>query len=466
MGGTILAIGGGKGGVGRTTVALNLGAALEAAGYNAAVADLDLAMTDLDVQLDIDVDVGVHDVLAGEAGINDAMIEREDGLAIAPGNPALSAFADADEEKVAHVIEPLGAAHDVVIVDTEASLSPLHREVFGLAHGVIVVTNDDEAAISNAAKSAEVVQHVGSEVLGVVVSQATPSDLDPVRAAFDEPLFTIPEDGAIDAETVPKDGAGQYAFEQLAEAVGHYHDEGFVPADAGQTSTADAGEPVSAAEVAGTDEDATVERSETTAAIDDESNDSEVSADTATAAGGGDAEATGAGPETDPLETLLESGDDADEGSESSGSRIDDLADRVDPSGVGELADRVREQVSGGDDAADPSEAADAADAADAASDDDGAEATDESDDGDQFDSWVTKSPDTGTAESSDDDSATEDEDDGTAADNQPEAEVSATSEGAAATVEDRPASASTDGGENEAEEDGDKDPLDKLFTE
>jgi septum site-determining protein MinD len=331
MGGTILAVGGGKGGVGRTTVALNLGTALEAAGYNAVVADLDLGMTDMETQLEIDVDAGVHDVLGGNASINDAVIEREDGLALVPGSPTLSAFAAADEEKLAHVIEPLAAAHDVVIVDTEASLSPLHRETFGLAHGTILVTTADDASIANAEKTGKVVDHVGSELVGVVVSQATPIDLGPVDDAFDQPLFTVPEDAEIRSKTIAEDGAGRYAFERLTEAVGAYHDDGELPAEAGQ---------LPAPESQGSATTETEDDSLTSAKTETVQTDGE-SASGSSGSESAESDRADALDGTDPLDALFEEAEEEDEES-----RIDELAGRIEGSEVGALATRVRDQVS------------------------------------------------------------------------------------------------------------------------
>ncbi|WP_010612515.1 nucleotide-binding protein, partial [Halococcus hamelinensis] len=74
MAGRVYALASGKGGVGKTTSAVNLGAALHDAGYDTVVLDADLAMANLGGLVGTEDGPTVHDVLAGEAALGDALV--------------------------------------------------------------------------------------------------------------------------------------------------------------------------------------------------------------------------------------------------------------------------------------------------------------------------------------------------------------------------------------------------------
>ncbi|MFB6084050.1 MAG: MinD/ParA family protein [Halorientalis sp.] len=78
---TVYAVAGGKGGVGKTTTAANLAATLRATGREVALVDADLAMSNLQGVVGIDHEPTIHDVLAGNADLEDAVVrESADAL--------------------------------------------------------------------------------------------------------------------------------------------------------------------------------------------------------------------------------------------------------------------------------------------------------------------------------------------------------------------------------------------------
>lgn len=236
MDSTIVAIAGGKGGVGRTTTALNLGVALERAGVNAALVDADLAMTNLGEQLGVDPEPGVHGVLAGTDSINDAVVAGPAGLTVVPGDPSLDAFSAADEGRLDRVLAPLAAAHEVVLVDTAAGLTRTHRDVFDRADGVVLVTTPERTGQADAEKTRQVVDHLGTEILGAVVTAV--EEPDEVEGVVDrlgvDAIGAIPYDDGFPAEPVAVGAdrpAGQ-AYERAASALGVFHEIGAVDREA------------------------------------------------------------------------------------------------------------------------------------------------------------------------------------------------------------------------------------------
>jgi septum site-determining protein MinD len=225
MGGIMYAIAGGKGGVGKTTTALNLAAAFETRGVDTAVVDADLGMTNLGELAGIDNDVSVHDVLSGEATVEAALVEGPAGADILAGEYDLDAYERADPAQLREVSEQLREEYDVVIADTGAGLSHASLVPFGLADGVVVVTTDDEAAVADATKTAEMVRKVDGTVLGTVVTRTDDEDAaEAVAEEMGEPLLeTVPRAPALAGEepmveTAP-DSDPAKAYHRLRDAV-------------------------------------------------------------------------------------------------------------------------------------------------------------------------------------------------------------------------------------------------------
>jgi len=196
MTGHVFTIAGGKGGVGKTTTAVNVGAALEEADYDVVTVDADLGMANLAAMLDVEFDNSLHEVLAEERAISDTLTEGPGGLTIVPGEQSLEAFADADPAKLRKVVKTLVNAYDVVLIDTGAGLSHEATVPLGLADSVVLVTTPDEIAVGDANKTAGLAGRVDGEVVGSVLTRATgPGDIDAVASDLrHELLAVIPED--------------------------------------------------------------------------------------------------------------------------------------------------------------------------------------------------------------------------------------------------------------------------------
>src|SRR3989338_6323163 len=83
----LITITSGKGGVGKTTTAINLGAALNGFGKEVIVVDANLTTPNVGLHLGAPiVPVSLNHVLSGRAKIDDAIYEHESGTKIVPGS--------------------------------------------------------------------------------------------------------------------------------------------------------------------------------------------------------------------------------------------------------------------------------------------------------------------------------------------------------------------------------------------
>ncbi|WP_225335164.1 MinD/ParA family ATP-binding protein [Halomicrobium urmianum] len=175
MAGYVCTIAGGKGGVGKTTTAVNVGVALQEMGHDVVVVDADLGMANLGAMLGIEHGTSVHDVLASGAAVSDALTDAPGGLTIIPGEQSLDAFADADPAKLRKVIRTLRNAYDAVLIDTGAGLSHEVAVPLGLSDGVLLVTTPDDVAVGDTVKTAQLADRIddGGEVIGAVLNRVT-----------------------------------------------------------------------------------------------------------------------------------------------------------------------------------------------------------------------------------------------------------------------------------------------------
>ncbi|MDG5777600.1 AAA family ATPase [Haloarculaceae archaeon H-GB2-1] len=196
MVGYVCTIAGGKGGVGKTTTAVNVAAALEKAGYDVVVLDADLGMSNLGAMLDVDVETSIHEILAGGRAVSDALTQAQGGLTVVPGEQSLEAFADADPANLKKVVKTLRNAYDVVLIDSGAGLSHETTVPLGLADGIIVVTTPDDVAVGDAVKTRELADRLDGNVLGALLTRVKQAgDAEDIGDRLSvELMAVVPED--------------------------------------------------------------------------------------------------------------------------------------------------------------------------------------------------------------------------------------------------------------------------------
>ena len=149
----ILTVTSGKGGVGKSTIALNLATLFGAMGRQTLLFDADANLASADLMLGLTPRYRLGDVLRGECDIQDALVAPFPGLAVLPGSsgeidyPMLSAD---DQRELFDDLADLDQRQDLVVVDTGAGLS---SEIIGyaeLAHTVLLVTRAEPTAVIDA----------------------------------------------------------------------------------------------------------------------------------------------------------------------------------------------------------------------------------------------------------------------------------------------------------------------------
>lgn len=237
MVGYVCTVAGGKGGVGKTTTAINIAAVLEESGYDTVVVDADLGMANLGEMLELEYDTSIHGILAGDSTVSEALTDGPDGMTVIPGEQSLEAFADADPAKLRKVINTLKSTFDVVLVDTGAGLSHETTVPLGLADGILLVTTPDSVAVNDTIKTADLAERVDGTVIGALVTRVTRNtDVAEIAGEFDLPLLgVIPADREATeteplVENAPESDAAA-AYRQLTESLERVFFEGATGAE-------------------------------------------------------------------------------------------------------------------------------------------------------------------------------------------------------------------------------------------
>lgn len=149
----VIAITGGKGGVGKTNVCANLGTALCQLGREVMVFDADLGLANMDVVLGLRAQFTLEHVLAGQCALGDAVIRAGSGLKLVPASSGSAAMANMGSlghatvvQAFSQLLEPL----DVLLIDTAAGLSDSVLTFSQAAQRVVVVVCDEPASLTDA----------------------------------------------------------------------------------------------------------------------------------------------------------------------------------------------------------------------------------------------------------------------------------------------------------------------------
>ncbi len=149
----VIGVASGKGGVGKTTVAVNLAATLGQRGHRVLLLDADLGMANAQVALGVRSPLNISHLLSGEKKLHELLVDAAPGVQLVPGASGLRDMAALDMSQVAtiiHAFDELQEPVDYLIVDVAAGISPSVLTFMAACQRRIVVLQDQPAAIADA----------------------------------------------------------------------------------------------------------------------------------------------------------------------------------------------------------------------------------------------------------------------------------------------------------------------------
>jgi flagellar biosynthesis protein FlhG len=207
---TVIAVTSGKGGVGKSNIAVNLAIKLASVGKRVVLMDADLGLANADVLCNIDLPSNLSHVISRKRELADVMVDGPGGFRLIGGASGLARMADLsdyDRQRLVTALAELEARTDVILIDTGAGISPNVLSFTRSADQVLVVTTPEPTAITDAYAVIKVIS----------------------RDAPDRPLSLL-------VNQVRQHGEGRLVYERIAKVARqflsvHVMDAGFIPSD-------------------------------------------------------------------------------------------------------------------------------------------------------------------------------------------------------------------------------------------
>ena len=208
---TLITITSGKGGVGKTTTAVNLAAAINGFGKEVILLDANLTTPNIGLHLGAPiVPVNLNHVLSGKAKISEAIYEHESGTKVIPSSLSAKELKKINHSRLKKVGKQLRKMADYVIYDSAAGLGEEALAAMESADNLIIITSPEIPAVTDALKAVKVSEELGKEVKGVIVNRVKNSKsemlVSNVRDMLELPILgIIPEDKHVQQALVMKD---------------------------------------------------------------------------------------------------------------------------------------------------------------------------------------------------------------------------------------------------------------------
>jgi len=148
----VITISSGKGGVGKTNLAINLGIAFHNMGKKVLVMDADLGLANVNVVLGVVPKYNLYNVLKGQKTLKEIVISTPYGIKIIAGASGFYQLANISDDKKREFVNSLLALNsaDIIIVDTGAGVSDNVISFLLAADDMIVITTPEPTAITDA----------------------------------------------------------------------------------------------------------------------------------------------------------------------------------------------------------------------------------------------------------------------------------------------------------------------------
>ena len=149
----VIAVTGGKGGVGKTNITLNTAVAMAKQGKRVLVLDADLGLANVDVMLGLRVDKNLSHVLSGECTLDEVLVTGPHGIKIAPatsGSQSMTELTPTQHAGLIRAFSELKTHIDVLIVDTAAGISDMVLSFSRASQDIMVVVCDEPTSLTDA----------------------------------------------------------------------------------------------------------------------------------------------------------------------------------------------------------------------------------------------------------------------------------------------------------------------------
>jgi septum site-determining protein MinD len=200
----------GKGGTGKTTCTINLGASLAKLGLETFIMDADIGMANIGLLLGLeDAPITIHEVLAGKAKLEEAIYDGPNGVKVLPSGISLQGFQLANPDRFRDIMKDLVNRCDYLLIDAPAGISRDGVIPLAIADEVILVVNPEVSSIVDALKTKVLTEVVGGHVAAAILNRAGSEHTELIQNKLEKTLGVkligiIPEDPNVRVAAVYK----------------------------------------------------------------------------------------------------------------------------------------------------------------------------------------------------------------------------------------------------------------------
>ena len=152
-GASVIAVTSGKGGVGKSNLAVNLAIQFAAAGRDVVLLDADLGLANADVLCNVNLSSNLSHVIARKKELHEVLAPAPGGFRLIGGASGLARMADLtdfDRQRLVDALAELERQTDIILIDTGAGISPNVLSFTRCADHVLIVTTPEPTAITDA----------------------------------------------------------------------------------------------------------------------------------------------------------------------------------------------------------------------------------------------------------------------------------------------------------------------------
>lgn len=149
----VISVTGGKGGVGKSNISVNLAVALAMEGHRVMLLDADLGLANVDVMLGLKVKRNLSHVLNGDCDLEDIIITGPEGMKIIPaasGTKSMAHLSEMEHMGLVRAFSSLSEQVDYLIVDTAAGIADNVISFTLASQEVLMVVCDEPTSITDA----------------------------------------------------------------------------------------------------------------------------------------------------------------------------------------------------------------------------------------------------------------------------------------------------------------------------
>ncbi len=149
----IVVMASGKGGVGKTSIAVNMALALARTGKRTMLLDCDYGLGNAAIMLGVNAEMTIEDVMLGRVALEDAIETTGDGLLLVPGASGVvqtKELARPDRRRLADAFRPQAETLDYLLVDPPSGIQPNTMRLMAMSDRILLVLTGEPTAFMDA----------------------------------------------------------------------------------------------------------------------------------------------------------------------------------------------------------------------------------------------------------------------------------------------------------------------------